>query len=105
MPRITHPRPQAGRQTAFQVDFRDGVAHVDTLHPERALALTQHGFTIEDDEFVDLDTLTVAQLRKQAKNDGVELPSKAKRDEIIDILSRQPAAPIADPLGTQITED
>lgn len=105
MLRITHPRPMAGRQTAFQVDFRDGVAHVDTLHPERARALTHHGFTIEDDEFVDLETLTVAQLRKQAEKDGVVIPAKAKRAEIIDILSRQPAAPIADPLGTQIAGD
>lgn len=48
MIRITHPRPQAGRQTAFQVEFVDGLADVESLHPERALALTQHGFTITD---------------------------------------------------------
>ena len=46
MLRITHPRPQAGRQIAFGVEFVDGVATVESLHPERALALTQHGHTI-----------------------------------------------------------
>ncbi len=45
--RITHPRPQDGRQTHFDVEFIDGVATVESLHPERELALLQHGFTIE----------------------------------------------------------
>lgn len=44
--RIIHPRPAAGRQSAFQVDFVDGVAEVEALHPERELALKQHGFTL-----------------------------------------------------------
>lgn len=48
MIRIMHPSPQSGRQTAFQVEFVDGVADVESLHPERALALAQHGFTITD---------------------------------------------------------
>ncbi|MFF3029143.1 hypothetical protein [Microbacterium sp. NPDC057944] len=47
MIRITHPRPQAGRQTSFGVEFVDGVATVDELHPERELALLQHGFAVE----------------------------------------------------------
>lgn len=47
MLRITHPRPQLGRQTDLGVAFIDGVATVDSLHPERELALTQHGFTVE----------------------------------------------------------
>lgn len=45
--RITHPRPQAGRQSALGVEFIDGTAQVESLHPEREQALTQHGFTIE----------------------------------------------------------
>lgn len=44
---IKHPRPQLGRQNAFGVEFVDGVAHVDSLHPVRELALRQHGYTIE----------------------------------------------------------
>mgnify|MGYP001553901316 CR=1 FL=1 len=47
MLRITHPRPQLGRQKDLGIDFIDGVATVDELHPERELALDQHGFTIE----------------------------------------------------------
>lgn len=46
MLRITHPHPEEGRQVAFGVEFVDGVATVESLHPERALALTQHGHTI-----------------------------------------------------------
>ena len=45
--RIIHPRPQDGRQSDFGVEFVDGVAEVESLHPERELALLQHGFTIE----------------------------------------------------------
>lgn len=44
---IKHPRPALGRQKAFGVEFVDGVAHVDSLHPERERALTLHGFAIE----------------------------------------------------------
>lgn len=45
--RIIHPRPQLGRQSALGVDFVDGIATVESLHPERELALVQHGFTVE----------------------------------------------------------
>lgn len=84
MPRIIHPRPLPGRQTAFQVEFRDGVAQVADLHPERALALTQHGFAIEtpDDEAAFLD-LTVKELRELAKIEGLELPRGANKAEIV----------------------
>lgn len=46
MIRITHPRPQLGRQSALGVEFVDGVATVTELHPERERALLQHGFTV-----------------------------------------------------------
>lgn len=50
--RITHPRPQDGHQEALGVTFVDGVAQVESLHPERELALLQHGFTIEHETFL-----------------------------------------------------
>lgn len=104
--RITHPAPQPGRQHALGVDFRDGVATVDSLHPERELALRQHGFTIGADldveapfqealgePIIDLTALTIPQLRDIAETEGVDLPAKALKTEIIEILSRQPATP------------
>lgn len=105
--RIIHPRPLPGRQEAFQLEFVDGVATVDSLHPERELALRQHGYRLEEDPevvapyhgglgepIVDLNAMTIAQLREIAETDGIELPSKAKHAEIVDILSTQPADPI-----------
>lgn len=47
MIRITHSHPALGRQEAFGVEFRDGVAEVESLHTEREAALLQHGFGIE----------------------------------------------------------
>lgn len=46
--RILHPRPKPGRQKALGVEFIDGVAEVESLHPERRLALIQHGYSIEE---------------------------------------------------------
>lgn len=104
--RITHPTPQPGRQHALGVDFRDGVATVDSLHPERELALRQHGFTIEADlgveapfqealgePIIDLTALTIPALRDIAETEGIDLPAKARKPEIIEILSRT-SAPI-----------
>lgn len=106
--RIIHPRPELGRQTALGVDFRDGVATVESLHPERELALRQHGYLIEadleveapfqealGDPIIDLNSLTVPQLRDIAETEGVDLPAKALKPEIVEILSRRPADPIA----------
>jgi hypothetical protein len=50
MARITHPRPQAGKQTFVGVTFYDGFAEVADLHPEVRAALVLHNFTIEDTE-------------------------------------------------------
>ncbi|WP_295851190.1 Rho termination factor N-terminal domain-containing protein [uncultured Microbacterium sp.] len=98
--RIIHPQAVAGRQEAFDVEFTDGVATVEALHPERELALRQHGFRFEEDPevvapyhgglgepIVDLTAMTIAQLREIAEMDGIELPSKAKHAEIVEILS------------------
>jgi hypothetical protein len=46
MVRIISPRPVPGRRTFIGVEFIDGVAEVGPLHPERELALLQHGYTI-----------------------------------------------------------
>lgn len=105
--RIFHPRPELGRQSMFDVEFIDGVANVDSLHPERELAFIQHGFRIEQDveveapsqeglgeEIVDLNSLSVPQLRDIAETEGVDLPSKARKPEIVKILSELPAEPI-----------
>ena len=99
--RINHPRPELGRQRALGVEFIDGVATVESLHLERELALLQHGYTIEADPeveapyhaglgeaIVDLTSLTISRLRDIAEADGVDLPAKARKPEIIEILSR-----------------
>lgn len=87
--RIFHPRPQPGRQKFIGVEFRDGVAEVDELHPERRTALIMHGYTIEEDsvaETVPLPELTVAELREIARFEGVELPTRAKKADIVAAL-------------------
>ena len=112
--RIIHPHPQAGRQIDLGVTFIDGVATVDQLHPVRELALRQHGYTIEADPeveapfqadlgepIIDLHSLTVPELLDIAETEGVDVPAKARKPEIIDLLSGQPAAPIADPNAVQ----
>jgi hypothetical protein len=97
--RIIHPRPEQGRQTDLGVSFVDGVATVESLHPERELALLQHGFTIAPDleveapfhaalgeEIIDLTALTIAELREIAAVEGIDLPAKARKDEIVALL-------------------
>ena len=51
--RIIHPRPAAGRQKFIGIEFRDGVAEVESLHPEVEASLFQHGFTVEKSEQID----------------------------------------------------
>ena len=46
--RITHPRPALGRQKFIGIEFRDGYAEVETLHPEVEASLLQHGYGIEE---------------------------------------------------------
>ena len=45
---ITHPHPALGRQKFIGIEFRDGYAEVETLHPEVEAALLQHGYGIEE---------------------------------------------------------
>ncbi len=102
--RITHPRPQEGRQTDFGVEFTDGVAVVESLHPERELALRQHGFTIEADAdvtepfqealgepIIDLEKLTRSELRAMLP-EGTDAPAKASHRELVDAVAALPAA-------------
>lgn len=105
--RITHPRPELGRQRALGIEFRDGVATVESLHPERELALRQHGFTIEADPeveapfqeapgepIIDLEKLTRAELRSMLPEDA-EVPTKASHADLVKLVSEQPADLIA----------
>lgn len=85
MIRITHPRPQLGRQSALGIDFTDGVAEVEELHPERAQALIQHGHDVEL-VGTKLESLSVADLRDIAAVEGIDLPAKAKKAEIIALI-------------------
>lgn len=94
MIRITHPHPQAGRQKALGVEFIDGVAEVTELHPERGLALKQHGFEIEGGDIVDLNALSKRELLDIADTEGIDVPKRATRAELIDIIASQPAEPI-----------
>lgn len=94
MIRITHPRPQLGRQSALGVEFVDGVATVTELHVERELALKQHGFTVEGGDIVDLNALSKRELLDIADTEGVDVPKRATRAELIDIIASQPADPI-----------
>lgn len=93
--KITHPRPEAGRQEFLGIEFRDGVAIVDNVHPERLLALTQHGATVEI-EGMKLEDLTVRELREIADQEGIDLPSKATKARIIEALENAPHIPVLD---------
>ena len=73
MTRITHPHPQAGRQTFIGVTFRDGFAEVDDLHPEVRAALVLHNFTIEDAE-------RPVQPKKRSRRRKPAKPAKPAKD-------------------------
>lgn len=104
--RITHPRPQLGRQRDLGVEFRDGVATVESLHPERELALRQHGYGIDADPeveapfqealgepIIDLEKLTRAELRRMLPAES-DVSSKATHAELVDAVAALPVAPI-----------
>lgn len=89
MIRISHPRPQLGRQSALGIDFTDGVAEVEELHPERAQALIQHGHDVEL-VGTKLEDLTIAELRDVADVEGIDLPAKASKAKIIAAIEASP---------------
>jgi len=104
--RILHPRPVAGRQRFIGVEFHDGVAVVDELHPERRLALELHGYTIDDEleaPIIDLTKLKLIDLRDLASKAGIEVPEKARKQDLIDLLAALPLDPaVGHPAGEQL---
>lgn len=95
MIRITHPRPQLGRQSALGVEFIDGIATVEDLHPEREQALFQHGYEIAEIIVgTKLEDLSIAELRDIADVEGIDLPAKAKKAEIIAAIDASPNIPV-----------
>ncbi|VHM07206.1 Uncharacterised protein [Streptococcus pyogenes] len=103
--RIIHPRPELGRQEDFGVTFVDGVATVDELHPERDLALRQHGFIIDPAPIIDLTTMTKAELRALIPEDQ-QPPSSATRDELYVLAAEVPVEPLSgDGDAAPATED
>src|SRR5690606_38062079 len=69
-------------------DFRDGVALVEDLHPERYAALELHGYTVEViADPIDVEAMTVAQLKTLAAELGIDVPKGAKRADLIEALA------------------
>lgn len=104
--RINHPRPQLGRQRDLGLEFIDGVAIVESLHPERELALLQHGYTITPDPeveapfqeaigepIIDLEKMTKAELRALLPEDA-DVHAKASHGDLVKLVSELPPEPI-----------
>jgi len=88
---IHTPEPVLGQSRFLDVDFHDGVAHVEELHPIREQALIQHGYTVVQELVgTKLEDLTVPDLRQLAKNEGLDLPAKTKKPELIAALDALP---------------
>lgn len=86
------PQPSTGTTTFLDVEFHDGVAHLEDLHPVRELALIQHGYCVVREIVGEtLESQTVPQLRELAEQEGIVLSPKAKKAEIIQALSDAPA--------------
>lgn len=105
MIRIVAPEYTPGRSTFLDVDFLDGVAEVDELHPVRAQALEQHGYVLTDEvgevpsedevggtAIVNLNDLTVPELRGLI-GDRAEIPAKARKPELVAIAAALPPLP------------
>lgn len=89
---IHTPEPVLGRSRFLDVDFHDGVAHVEELRPIREQAFIQHGYTVILELVgTKLEDLTVPELRDLAKDEGLDLPAKAKKPELIAALQALPA--------------
>lgn len=86
MAHITHPRPKAGQQNFIGIDFHDGFADVDNLHPEVRASLAQHGFTI--DETPELREKTVAELRAELEDLGYDVKTSWKKAELVERIAQ-----------------
>lgn len=64
-----------------------------------ALLSAGHLELVDEDDFVDLDTLTVAELKAYAEREGIDLGGAKTKAELVDVISRAPADPITDGLG------
>jgi hypothetical protein len=100
--RITAPDPRVS--SFLGVEFSNGAATVEDLHPVRMQAFEQHGYTVTrldaPDEIIaadlagdlvelvaePLEALTKAELRALAFEAGVTVPAKAKKADIIAAL-------------------
>lgn len=88
---IHTPEPVLGQSRFLDVDFHDGVAHVEELHPIREQALIQHGYTVVQELVgTKLEDLTVPELRRIAVEEGLDLPKKAKKPELVAALEALP---------------
>ncbi|WP_402843777.1 hypothetical protein [Microbacterium sp. GXS0129] len=96
--KINHPAPEPGRVEFLGIEFQDGTAIVDDVHPERVAALIQHGATVVA-EGTRLEDLTKAVLLDIAETEGIDLPAKATKAQIIDAIN---AAPV--PVLTEVPE-
>ena len=95
--RIIHPHPAQGSQKFIGVDFVDGVAVAEALHPETVAALVQHGYKIEHDvEAVTLESLTLAELRDVADTEGIDYPKSAGKQKLIGLIDSAPVRTITD---------
>lgn len=96
--RITHPRPELGRQHFIGVDFRDGIAEVEDLHPERELALRQHGFTVEREPVesvgTKLEDLTRKQLEDEAGKLGIDVSGAKNKGDVIALIEASEKVPV-----------
>ncbi len=119
--KITHPAPEPGRVEFLGIEFQDGTAIVNDVHPERAAALIQHGATIAAPhiqpaqitadmiapaegshvviEATRLEDLTKAVLLDIAETEGIDVPAKATKAQIIAAIN---AAAV--PVLTEIPE-
>ena len=88
---IHTPELVLGQSRFLDVDFHDGVAHVEELHPIREQALIQHGYTVVQELVgTKLEDLTVPELRQLAKDEGLDLPAKTKKPDLIAALDALP---------------
>ena len=91
--RIHHPRPELGKQVMSDVVFCDGVAEVESLHPERELALIQHGASIEL-VGTPLADSTREELLADARELGIVVSSRARKADIIAAICASPLVPV-----------